>query len=142
MLQLIPLYLFLPRLDIANERQLYLADWPLLLAASIELSLWLNDKAFRVAAAALVLGFISLTVSRNQTYATEISLWQDTVLKSPNKARVHNNLGHAFLLANRNEEARKEFTTALKLDPGLYQAHYNLLQADDAIEKAGGTLRP
>ncbi len=142
MLQLIPLYLFLPRLDIANERQLYLAGWPLLLAMSIELSLWLNDNVFRVVTAALFLGLLGLTVSRNQAYATEISLWQDTVLKSPNKARVHNNLGHAYLLAQRNDEARIEFTTALKLDPGLYQAHYNLLQADDAIEKAGGTLRP
>lgn len=142
MLQLIPLYLFLPRLDIANERQFYLAGWPLLLAMSIELSLWLNDKAFRIVTAALILGLLGLTVTRNQVYATEISLWQDTVMRSPNKARVHNNLGNAYLLAQRYDEARKEFTTAMKLDPGLYQAHYNLLQTDDAIEKAGGTLRP
>ena len=142
MLQLIPLYLFLPRLDIANERQLYLAAWPLLLALSIELALWLNAKTLRLVAAALLLSFTGLTVMRNKVYSSEISLWQDTVLKSPDKARVHNNLGHAYLLSQRNDEARSEFTTALKLDPQLYQAHYNLLRADDEIEKAGGTLRP
>lgn len=142
MLQLIPLYLFLPRLDIANERQLYLAAWPLLLALSIELALWLNGKVFGLITAALLISMTSLTVLRNQVYASEISLWQDTVLKSPNKARVHNNLGHAYLLADRNEEARHEFATALQFDPRLFQAHYNLLRADDEMEKAGGTLRP
>jgi hypothetical protein len=142
MLQLIPLYLLLPRIDIANERQLYLAGWPLLLALSIELTLWLNEKIFRLIAAALLLACTSLTILRNQVYASEISLWQDTVTKSPNKARVHNNLGHAYLLAQRHEEARNEFTSALQLDPQLYQARYNLLRADDEIEKAGGTLRP
>jgi Flp pilus assembly protein TadD len=89
-----------------------------------------------------LLSFTGLTVMRNQVYSSEISLWQDTVLKSPNKARVHNNLGHAYLLAQRNDEARSEFTTALKLDPQLYQARYNLLRADDEIEKAGAKLRP
>ena len=142
MLQLIPLYLFLPRLDIANERELYLAGWPLLLALSIELTLWLNTMTLRLVAAVLLLTFASLTVLRNQVYANEIGLCEDTVTKSPNKARVHNNLGHAYLLAHRNDEARREFTIALELDPQLYQARYNLYQADDEMEKAGGTLRP
>lgn len=142
MLQLIPLYLFLPRIDIANERQLYLAAWPLFLALSIELTLRLNEKALRLVTAALLLAFTGLTVSRNQVYASEISLWQDTVTKSPNKARAHNNLGHAYLLARRYDEARTEFTAALERDPQLYQARYNLIRLDDESEKAGGTLRP
>lgn len=141
-LQLIPLYLFLPRIDIANERQLYLAAWPLFLALGIELTLWLNSKVFRLVAAVLLLSCSGLTVLRNQAYANEISLWQDTVLKSPGKARVHNNLGHAYLLALRYDEAQSEFATALELDPQLYQARYNLLRADEEKEKAGGTLRP
>jgi hypothetical protein len=142
MLQLIPLYLFLPRLDIANERQLYLAGWPLFLALSIELTLWLNSRTFRLVAAALLITCTSLTILRNQIYTSEISLWQDTVLKSPHKARAHNNLGHAYLLAQQYDHARSEFSTALQLDPKLFQARYNLLRADDEIEKAGGTLRP
>jgi protein O-mannosyl-transferase len=142
MLHLIPLYLFLPRLDIANERQMYLAGWPLFLAISIELTLWLNFRALRVVAAALLFTLASLTLSRNQVYASEIALWQDTVQKSPNKARVHNNLGHAYLLAHRPGEARQEFIIALQLDPQLFQARYNLIRADEENEMAGKTLRP
>ena len=142
MLQLIPLYLFLPRIDIANERQMYLAGWPLFLALSIELTLWLNAATLRLAAAALLLALVSLTILRNQVYANEISLWEDTATKSPGKARVHNNLGHAYLLSNRNDDARREFTTALELDPRLYQARYNLLRLDGGNKGGGGTLPP
>lgn len=130
-LHLIPLYLLLPRLDIANERQLYLAAWPLLLACTIELMLWIKNKTGLLAAAALLLLTLgNLTLLRNQVYATEISLWEDTAKKSPNKARVHNNLGYAYLLAQRRAEARREFTAALQLDPDLYKARYNLQQTD------------
>ncbi len=131
MLQLIPLHLFLPRLDIANDRQMYLAGWPLFLALAIELTLWLNTKALRLGAAALLLALASLTVLRNLDYANEIALWEDTVKKSPDKARAHNNLGYAYLLAHRNIEARREFTSALQLDPEYYKARYNLYRLDD-----------
>ncbi len=133
MLHLIPLYVFLPRIDIANERQMYLVGWPLFLALVIELKLWLGDSASRLVVAAIFLSFICLTALRNQVYENEIALWEDTVLKSPNKARVHNNLGYAYLQANHYDSARQEFTRALKLDPRLYQAHYNLLKLDDAV---------
>ncbi len=133
MLQLIPLYLLLPRIDIANERQLYLASWPLLLALVIELALWLDSRIFRVAAGALLLTLASLTLLRNQVYANEISLWEDTAMKSPHKARVHNNLGYAYLLAQRREDARDEFNLALQLDPQLNKARNNLRQLDQAV---------
>ena len=115
MLQLIPLHLFLPRIDIANDRQMYLAGWPLSLALCIELRLWSDGTRTQTVAALLLLGLATLTILRNQDYASEIHLWEDTVMKSPDKARVHNNLGYAYLLAHRNDEARREFTTALQL---------------------------
>jgi hypothetical protein len=140
LLQLLPLHLFLPRLDIANERQMYLAGWPLFLVLAIELTLWLNTKALRLAAAALVLALASLTVLRNRDYADEISLWQSTVAQSPHKARVHNNLGYAYLLAHRYGEARQEFNAAQQLDPGFYRARYNLDRLEDEVTAANGTM--
>jgi len=126
MFQLIPLHLFLPRIDIANDRQMYLAGWPLSLALCIELSLWMDGARTKTIAALILLCLSTLTILRNQDYASEILLWEDTVMKSPGKARVHNNLGYAYLLARSNDEARREFMNALQLDPHLYQARYNL----------------
>jgi len=142
MVQLIPLYLFLPRLDVANERQLYLAAWPLLLALGIELRLWLGDRAWRPAGAALLLTLVTLTALRNQVYANEISLWEDAAQKSPHKARVHNNLGYAYLQAHRAEDARHEFITALQLDSNLVRARHNLYRTDDEKGKSRETLKP
>jgi hypothetical protein len=133
MLHLIPLHLFLPRLDIANDRQMYLAGWPICLSLAIELILLLSQRVFRISVVAILATYSSLTVLRNRDYATEIALWEDTVMKSPHKARVHNNLGYAYLMAHRNIEAKREFVTALKIDPGLYKARYNLYRADDEI---------
>jgi len=133
MLHLIPLYILLPRIDIANERQLYLAAWPLLLALAIELTLFLDKKKWRFVAAGLLIACVALTVSRNQVYQNEVILWEDAVVKSPNKARAHNNLGYAYLLAQRKEEARRELTVALQLDPQLYQARYNLRRLDEEL---------
>jgi hypothetical protein len=137
MLQLLPLHLFLPRLDIANERQMYLAGWPLFLALAIELTLWLDTKTLRLVAAALLLALASLTVLRNRDYRDEISLWQSTVAQSPHKARVHNNLGYAYLLAHRYGEARQEFNAALQLDPGFYRARYNLERLEEVTSTIG-----
>lgn len=125
-LQLVALYLFLPRLDVANDRQMYLADWPLFLALAVEISLWTSKPLFRGAAVAVVLALGGLTVVRNQDYASEIALWQDTSKKSPHKARVHNNLGYAYKLANRTDDARREFMMALQMDPHHIKARYNL----------------
>lgn len=131
-IHLLALYLFLPRVDIANDRQLYLADWPLFLALVIELALLLRTAAFRLTATALALSLAALTVARNQVYVSEIALWEDTAGKSPHKARVHNNLGYAYRLAGRTEDARREFTLALQLDPKHIKARHNLEYLDEA----------
>ena len=126
MIQLIPLHLFLPRLDVANDRQMLLAGWPLFLALAAEMALWMSTRTLRIAAPALLLVLACLTVLRNQAYTNEIALWEDTVKQSPHKARAHNNLGYAYMLAHRNEEARREYTIALQLDPHHIKARNNL----------------
>ncbi len=140
LLQWIPIYLLLPRLDVANERQIYLAAWPLCMAAIIELALFLKIARARYFIITLLLVCALLTIQRNQDYRSEIALWEDTVLKSPGKARVHNNLGHAYLLAGRDQEAQHEFFTALHIDPQQPEALTNLQKLDS--KKAGAMPRP
>ncbi|GAB5605923.1 hypothetical protein [Sideroxyarcus sp. TK5] len=125
-LQLLPLYVLLPRLDIANERQLYLVGWPLALALCIEIFQQLRADHVRIALLTLLLAAALLTAQRNLDYRSEIALWQATVEQSPNKARVHNNLGFAWLLAGTEDEARREFERALQLDPQHAEAAGNL----------------
>ena len=131
-LQLLPLYLFLPRLDVANDRQLYLVSWPLALAVVAELSLWLKPKIFFAISVVLIVLLASLTLLRNQQFHSEIALWEATAKASPDKARVQNNLGYAYKLAGRNDEARQAFMKSLQLAPTYYQARYNLLRLDSA----------
>jgi hypothetical protein len=134
-LQLVPLYLFLPRLDVANDRQLYLVSWPLALAVVAELSLWLKPLAFRLGTGIVLISLMSVTVLRNQDYRNEITLWEATVKRSPEKARVQNNLGFAYMLAGRKEEARVAFNASLQFDPKYYRARYNLIRLNDEANR-------
>jgi len=96
------------------------------MACVAELSILLKRQQFVPVMTALLLVAGGLTILRNQDYKTEIALWENTVIRSPGKARVHNNLGYAYMLAGRNKEARREFSTALRIDPSLVKAQYNL----------------
>lgn len=136
-LQLLPLYVLLPRLDIANERQLYLVGWPLALALCVEIFRQMKTDDARVALLVLLLAAGLLTAQRNLDYRSEIALWQTTVEQSPNKARVHNNLGYAWLLAGDRDAAQHEFERALQLDPQQKEATDNLRRLQNAMPGYG-----
>ncbi|MFA6148208.1 MAG: tetratricopeptide repeat protein [bacterium] len=128
-LHLVPTNSFLPRLDVANERQLYLASWGLFLAVAAGADLLREKGAARrvtAAAAVLVVALGTLTVSRNTVYRSEVALWEDTVRKSPSKARGWNNLGYAYDQAGRFREAEAAYLRALRIDPGYALARGNL----------------
>src|SRR4051812_42445682 len=120
-LQLAPTNSIVPRIDAANDRQVYLACWGLFfaLASTIE--------APRVAAIALCLVFAGASVMRQLDYIDEISLWEASVRSSPWNARAHNNLGFAYYEAGRREDARREYRTALFFDPSHRKAKANLV---------------
>lgn len=126
-LQVLLLHTLLPRLDIANERQMTLAAWPMALLLAILLSQAPLPRRFnRLAGTLLLLSFLTLTMIRNHDYRSEIALWQSTVLQSPNKARAHNNLGYAYAQAGRTEEARRAYFCARWLAPQDRKAENNL----------------
>lgn len=124
-LHLCPTNSLLPRLDVANDRQLYLGLLGPALILAVTLGRWLPRRGAAVAAAlALLLG--GATVVRNLDYRTEVALWQATVRSSPEKARAWNNLGYAHQMAGELEAARQVYRRALALDPGLLKARANL----------------
>ena len=128
-LHLVPTNSVIPRLDVANERQLYLASWGLFLAAATGLDL-LPEKRYakwKTAAAVVLIAALGVfTVFRNTVYRSEVALWEDTVRKSPAKARAWNNLGYAYDLAGRIPDAKAAYLGALRIDPGYALALGNL----------------
>ena len=125
-------YLITPRLDIANERQLYLISWPLLMALVTEMTILLTSRQLIMVSIVLLIAASTLTIMRNSDYSSEVALWQATVKLSPNKSRVHNNLGYAYFLAGQTDKARKYYLQALVLDKQNFKARYNLEVLDSA----------
>jgi tetratricopeptide (TPR) repeat protein len=84
-----------------------------------------------------VVGVFSIwTYQRNQVWENRISLWQDCVKKSPNKARPHNNLGQALADRGIVDKAIENYQRAIQINPNLAQAHNNLGMA---FEEQGKT---
>ena len=118
-LWLLPTNSLLPRLDVANDRQLYL---PLIgvafLVARIPRSTW--------AVGALCLALAVSTHLRNRVYDDEVVFWADVGRKSPGNPRAFHNLGYALALAGRTEEAERAFEVALALNPDDWKTAVNL----------------
>lgn len=140
LIQLLPTSL-IPRNDLLSERNLYLPSVGLLLAVVILSSSFIQwittilprPRLIRFGsmslATALVLALCLFTYQRNQLYRDQISLWSDAVLKSPDKARPHNNVGYAYTLQGDWDRAIEEFRTAVRLDPDYILAQQNLRKA-------------
>jgi len=140
LLHLLPTNSVVPRLDVVNERQLYLASCGIFLAFAMEgerlLGAARDKQRFSEAvivslAIALFITLGYFTVARNQTYRSEIALWEDVTRKSPNNARGYNNLGYAFATAGRIADAKKAYTTALSIRPDYALARANLVGISD-----------
>jgi tetratricopeptide (TPR) repeat protein len=67
-----------------------------------------------------------MTVQRNHDYRTELTIWQDTVLKQPDNPRAHKNLAAALERANRLPEAIAHYEQALRIAPNDAEL-YNVL---------------
>jgi len=74
----------------------------------------------------LTLLFVIGSYNRNKVWANEITLWEDCVRKSPNKARTHSNLGVYLIKAKMIERGLQSLQKALQINPNYDGAHYNL----------------
>ena len=131
----------IPRADLLSERNLYLASIGFILATvvfSVRLTEWLREvspvhrivrSASYALAVVIVIALSVFTYQRNMLYRDQLSLWSDTVAKSPQKARPHNNLGHAYALQGDWDRAIDEFRIAAQLDPDYTIAKKNLRDA-------------
>lgn len=81
-----------------------------------------------------------LTSQRNRVYASELSLWSQTVAAQPDNARARINLGHALVEANRLPEAIAQFELASRLGSFSASGHINLASAYLSLNDAAQAL--
>jgi hypothetical protein len=126
---LAPTNSLLPRLDVANDRQLYLAMIGPAWWLSVQLSvLYRSRAAFAGATTMLMLvTLVFATTLRNRAYDTEVTFWQDTADRNPTSARAANNLGMAYAAECRLDDAATEFQRSMQLAPADFRASINLL---------------
>ncbi len=136
---LAPTNSLLARLDLVNDRQLYvaLAGPALLLAAAIR-RLAARHRLMAVTAFVAVLAFTGLaTHLRNDVYRDEVTFWRDVVSRSPHNARAFNNLGIALAKECDLRRAEEAWLRALRLDPGYVRAAVNLRLLREGVLPAG-----
>lgn len=122
---LLPTNSILPRADVANDRQLYLAlIGPALIVGGVLAKFPPPRRVITITAVALLLGVFTLL--RNQDYRSEIALWEASVKHSPGKAQVWNNLGYARQQAGDIVGAKQAYQRALALDTRNWKAKNNL----------------
>ena len=131
--------LYIPALgeNVFAERYLYLpsAGFAIITALAISKipSFEISDKktiASSITALLLICIFYSAeTVQRNNVWKNEMTLWSDTVKKSPDGAIPHNNFAIVLRNEGNTDEAIRHYQIAVKLRPDYFDAHYNLAVA-------------
>ncbi|MBM3253265.1 MAG: tetratricopeptide repeat protein [Candidatus Omnitrophica bacterium] len=113
--------------DVINEHRLYLpmVGFSLFLITSLYHLLRDNLRLFIVLIAILLVFYSSLTYFRNIIWKDELTLWSDTVEKSPNKARPYNGRGTAYSKKGQYEKAIADFTKALEINPKYISVYNN-----------------
>lgn len=122
---------FIPSPELVSDYKTYLASVGILFILGTMLC-WLCVKLFEqiktsnvyfnlpaaqhVALIVLILPIGFMMQQRNKVWSSSIVFWQDTVEKSPNKARAHSNFGVALCEAGKYDEAIKEYSAAIALD--------------------------
>ncbi len=150
-LTLLPESSVLPQNDVIFEHRLYLplVGFSIFLVSGVY---YLFGKD-RIKTAVGVLGimifcYFILTYCRNKIWMNEFTLWDDTIQKSPYKARPYNSRGLMYFYKGGYAQAIADYNKSLEINPniastynnrGLAYAHQgNLAQAMSDYRKAIG----
>jgi tetratricopeptide (TPR) repeat protein len=127
LLWLAPTNSLLPRLDVANDRQLYLAMIGPAWWLAVQLTSWPRAVLRPMLIAVVLVALSWATYQRNRIYQTEVAFWEDTAARNPDNARAANNLGMAYAIECRFQDAETEFERAVALSADDYYSRINLI---------------
>jgi len=80
----------------------------------------------RLSGCALILVFSAISFQRLLVWSDTEALWKDTIRRSPNSARVVNNLGALYLERGELDKAEVKFRRAMEMDQDYALAYFNL----------------
>ena len=127
LLLMAPTSSFVPIKDALAERRMYLPMIGLLLIVVAGLDRLYRLRIDRRKLAAAMGGVAVLlaiaTWQRNQVWASDIALWEDTARKAPRNARAHFQLAHAYYMTGRFDDAVAVYAETARLQ----QPNYDLL---------------
>ncbi len=113
-----------PIRDVIFEHRVYLPSAGFFIGIASLAALLLNGWGLRyrlaypiIASVCLALG--GLTIARNQVWNSPLTLWHDTVRKSPNKFLAQAFLGSEYLARNKPDKALPFIVRAIELKPGI-----------------------
>jgi len=122
--------------DLAAEHRTYLASFSFYVAVSYcvykvpHLIYSAHPKKSRNIVAVLcifiLIIFSVLTIQRNKIWISEVSLWSDTLKKSPKKIRPIINLAQAYSKIGKFDLAIEYYEKAQTLNPNIFATNYNL----------------
>ncbi len=119
---------FIPISDLIFEHRLYLplAGYAMAFASGFY---WCQREGSRRLANLtlflLMILYSSLTLQRNFLWADDLKLWLDTAARSPNKARVLNNLGAVYNNRRQYQQAVQVLSRGLFFAPRFYPLYLN-----------------
>lgn len=145
-------YWVVPEADLLVNYKAYLPGVGFILMAADLAAGWRRKRRpspvlIRAAALILICLLAGVTKNRNTIYSDTVRLWEDTVKKSPGKARVLNNRGFAYHRKGASDQAMADYTTAIELLPSYARAyenrgclHFELGQYDRALSDFTKTI--
>lgn len=126
-LTLLPESSFMPFNDVIFEHRLYLpmAGYSMFLVTGMYYLLGKNiNKTMGIVSVIIILNSI-LTFQRNKIWLDDLTLYSDTVRKSPHKARPFVCRGNAYYDKGHLTKAMADFNKAIDLEPEDFQAYLN-----------------
>ncbi len=88
-----------------------------------------SGRTVLIAALLIITPLTALALARSIVWSDGITLYEDIVRKSPEKARARNNLGALYASRGMTERAIVQFRKTLELDPRYPGPHKNLARA-------------
>lgn len=117
---------FIPLGHVIAEYRLYLASVGFVFLIMALICIKKDDqKLLLMIVTAILIGFSVLTYQRNKVWGDELTLWDDTIKKSPHKIKPYLSRGFYYFHQSRFAQALSDYGKMIEIDPNYPTAYRN-----------------